>query len=539
MLASPHSHDAAAQTDPTVREFRHIAIWPLQIVASDRTLAQRGYHTALDDAKGSAWSLLSDEFGCGEGAFQERHYREFVSFLPHVQRFLYGEGGGTGLNAGAGDPPPVRVYRRGDVRSVRIVLEPGGRPIVCDVPHVDLYFFHDVDAVILVCEIAVRDTPLSVASGVMQRFGRAYPAGWTDSGEPANCPWSVEWLDASGAVLAAANYADKRAFLNFVGEKRAARMSDHWSFLLAPLTNHATASGALGFREIEYSRMPAMSYVALDSLDDLTRHDYIRLTLGGAPRAAASAFSARFLKEFEARHVYDRFYADGMDGAGADIRFLTSGETFCIVSGGPPNAMNCNERGLLGQFRHQYFLLFLIAHFHKAALLMLSDRMVAALKNYNSTDRGSIDQFRDAIFSLQESFLRFSQRYLFAEISGQAHLRDMFRLIRSHLAVDKLHQEVRGEIIDMVQYLDSSALRRQSGAMHRLTVVTVVGLVGAIATGFLGMNILDETDNPLSVKAAYFAAAVGGVLVFLGVAIAYSRRLGKIMDKLSGDYRKT
>ena len=34
------------------------------------------------------------------------------------------------------------------------------------------------------------------------------------------------------------------------------------------------------------------------------------------------------------------------------------------------------ERRLLAQFRHQYFLLFLIAHFHKAALLMLSDRLV-------------------------------------------------------------------------------------------------------------------------------------------------------------------
>ena len=31
------------------------------------------------------------------------------------------------------------------------------------------------------------------------------------------------------------------------------------------------------------------------------------------------------------------------------------------------------ENGLLGQFRHQFFLLALIPHFHKAALLMLSD----------------------------------------------------------------------------------------------------------------------------------------------------------------------
>ena len=32
------------------------------------------------------------EFLIDPSEFQERHYREFVTFLPHVQRVLYGEG---------------------------------------------------------------------------------------------------------------------------------------------------------------------------------------------------------------------------------------------------------------------------------------------------------------------------------------------------------------------------------------------------------------------------------------------------------------
>ena len=84
-------------------------------------------------------------------AFQERHYREFVSFLPHVQRFLYGDAPGPVRGLGNGDAP-LRVYRRTDIAAVRMVLSEGAAPVTCHVAHVDLHFFHDVDAVILAVE---------------------------------------------------------------------------------------------------------------------------------------------------------------------------------------------------------------------------------------------------------------------------------------------------------------------------------------------------------------------------------------------------
>ena len=41
------------------------------------------------------------EFLIDPSEFQERHYREFVTFLPHVQRVLYGEGAvGAGPSSG-------------------------------------------------------------------------------------------------------------------------------------------------------------------------------------------------------------------------------------------------------------------------------------------------------------------------------------------------------------------------------------------------------------------------------------------------------
>ncbi len=37
------------------------------------------------------WREVEKTFGDDPGAFRERYYKEFVTFLPNVQRFLYGD----------------------------------------------------------------------------------------------------------------------------------------------------------------------------------------------------------------------------------------------------------------------------------------------------------------------------------------------------------------------------------------------------------------------------------------------------------------
>jgi Mg2+ and Co2+ transporter CorA len=169
---------------------------------------------------------------------------------------------------------------------------------------------------------------------------------------------------------------------------------------------------------------------------------------------------------------------------------------------------------------------------------MLSDRMVGAIKKLDPRLPASLNTFRDETFELQENFLRFSQRYLFTEISGRTHIRDLFHMIRTHLCIDRLHQEARSDIADMVHYLDSTTLRKQSGSMHRLTVVTVMGLTGTFATGFLGMNLLSAAEEPLSVKALYFGAICGVAAILTGLAVVYSSPLSRLLEKIAGENRK-
>jgi hypothetical protein len=293
--------------DLRVRHFRQIVLWPLQIMpANGRPVSA---DRLLQELAPGTWSLVEDEFGNNEEPLQERHYREFVSFLPHVQRFLYGDAAGPVRQLGYGDAP-LRIYRRQDVRAVRVTLHAGAEPVTCQVAHVDLHFFFDVDAVILAFELFATDLPLAVAKDITYRFGRAYPSGWSETGEPVHCPAKVEFLGHDGEVLAASDYGDRDAYLSFVGERRSPRIAAHWEFLLAPFVSHAANPEApLRFRQIEYYRMPVMTYLALDSLADLGRADFVRLAFATGPGVRdESPFAEHSLHDFEKRHCYDRFY---------------------------------------------------------------------------------------------------------------------------------------------------------------------------------------------------------------------------------------
>ena len=195
----------------------------------------------------------------------------------------------------------------------------------------------------------------------------------------------------------------------------------------------------------------------------------------------------------------------------------------------------CRDRGVLAQFRHQHFLLFLIAHFQKAALLMSSDRLVEALKNLDVGDPVSVRRFKRAIRGSFEGFLRFTHRYWFHEVSEQAQVRALFHLCTTHLGIDALYDEVKVRIADMNSYLDADSLRRQANTVVRLTVVTILGLIGTVTTGFLGMNLIAEADASRLTKLLLFVAVFVPTTALTFYTMSKSKGLSDFLDALSDE----
>ena len=536
-------------SDPTgdvtkrVRHFRQILVWPLQLAPLAPDAPLRTHWSALRlIADNNPWNEVADEFGVDPKQFQERHYSEFVTFLPYVRRFLYGEGKpapvADSVEAHANESP-IRVFRRTDIAQLRVRFE-ADSVRTFEIAHVDLYFFFDIDVVIPVVEIYADDLTLVEAEATMYRLGRAFPAYWDAQGRGGHCVELAEWLAHDGTVLAASDFEAREKYLSYVCTHRAPRFSAHWSFLLRPLVpEHSDDAGFVRYQQVEYARMPLLAYLAMEDARQLTRADFVRLGLVTAPGGSSDLpYSARHVRDFEDRYCYDQFWND-QRAEHPGTRLMNCGHAFVMVGDASDPYFLDRDSGLLGQFRHQYFLLFLIPHFNKATLLMLSDRMADALNRLDIDDIESVKAFKITIRGLLETFLRFTHRYWFHEVSDQPQARDLYKMTTGFLATDALYAEVRESIEDMSAYLDSDSLRRQANTVVRLTVVTIFGLIGTVATGFLGMNIFALAELPTLDRIVIFFAVLIPTALLTFYSVRKAKRLSDFLEALSDERMPT
>jgi hypothetical protein len=525
------------QSPPRVERFHQSLLWPLRLVRAPGASRLRRPWEALTAHPGSPWVEQADEYTGQPDAFHERHYQEFLTFLPFVQRVLFGEGRRPGAAPDALGESGMKTLRRTDVAALRVSTSPEAEPITLQVVHTDLLFFYDIDVALLNVELVGEQLALPQVQELLYRLGRAYPAGWDAEGQPLHSVWDAEWLDAQGQPLARSDAREGERFIQHVQQRRAPRVAAHWAYLLQPMLadqdDTVANSVPLRYRQIEYYRMPVMAFLAVDDPTRISRADFVRLGLVTGAGGPELPYGEQHLSDFESRYCWDRFWH--AHGAAPHTRYLCCGHALVVVGRADATFFACRDRGVLAQFRHQHFLLFLLVHFQKAALLMFADRLVEALRRLNVGDPDNVRAFKREIRSAFEGFLRFTHRYWFHEVSEQAQARAIYGLLHQHLNVQALYSEVKTRIGDMAQYLETDSIRRQANTVVRLTVVTIFGLVGTITTGFLGMNLLAESEAPMGQRVAVFALTLCVTVGITVVTIVKSKRLSDFLDALSDE----
>ncbi len=522
-----------SQPEHLVRHFRDVLVWPVQIRPGFA-----GENVARIDrlmTDGGRWALVDDEFTADPTEFQERHYKEFVAFLPYVQRFLYGESRSGTPNGQPSRAAPMAVYRRTDVAALSVTLRPGDAPIRLRVAHVDLYLFLDMDVALLNVEVAADDLPLATALELLYRFGRAYPTGWDEKGQGVHNVHRSELLDREGRVLASSDSEKRERYLQFVCRNRAPCVGALWAWLLRPLVlDQEEEPGEWRFRLIEYYRMPMMAYLALDNPRALSREDFIRIGfVANLPSRDPLPLRDPAVIRFERLHCEDRFWTDSEDGPNS--RFICTGNALVLVGEAGSDYFRDADHGFLARFRHQYFLVFLIAHFHRAALLSFSDGLASAVNDLDIRDSESVRRFKRSIRQSFETFLRFTHRYWFHEVSEQGLVQTLFQRTTQHLRNDELFADVKEQVREMSAYLDSDSQRRQSGTVLRLTVVTIFGLIATVVTGYFGMNLFSFPEVPESRKLLQFGVVTVVTLSLVLFAVARSKRLSDFLEAMSDE----
>ncbi len=508
-----------------VREFHHTLLWPITLGALSRKAGadNLNYWDVLKRQPGP-WqyvddTLLIEDESCLAG------YEEFVYFLPYVQRFLYGVG-----DEGRGAQSSLHAFKRDDIATVEVNLKANSPVIKLDVLRARLYFFYDVDVAVAVLEVAGKDIPLADAVEMMDRFGRPYAPAWEASNQGAHCPHRVAFFDAAGALLSQSDYGDREKFIDLVRAERQTPLSMHWEYFLSPLMPAYLPGGVIKYHQIENKRIPIMTYLSFDDPTELTRGDMVRI--GFAAKWGDSntlPYASSFLSNFESEYCYDRYWCPEDKQDDMMTRYLFCGVSFAMVTKANHNAT------LLRQYRHQFYQIGLIANFNKAALLSLSNRFSRAVERLNVRNFESVKQFKKHVRETLEVFLRFNHRYWFHEISNQVQASDFFKRWSHQLGSDALYQEVREEARDINEYLDADRTRKQTDNAMRLTVVSSCGMIGTVATGFLGMNLFSHDGYTTIIKVGIFLAVFLPTMVLALYTVMLSRRIANFMEALSSE----
>jgi Mg2+ and Co2+ transporter CorA len=116
--------------------------------------------------------------------------------------------------------------------------------------------------------------------------------------------------------------------------------------------------------------------------------------------------------------------------------------------------------------------------------------------------------------------------------------RDLFRLWVEHLSLQRLYANVREQISDMSNYLDSDMLRRQSSTIVRLTVVTMMSILGTVTTGFLGMNLFAHAEQDSLTKLGIFSVVLVGITLLTYLVLRRSQALARFLESVA-DTRST
>lgn len=87
----------------------------------------------------------------------------------------------------------------------------------------------------------------------------------------------------------------------------------------------------------------------------------------------------------------------------------------------------------------------------------------------------------------------------------------------------------------MNEYLNIDTLRRQANTAIRLTVVTTFGLVGTVATGFVGMNVIAYADQPMINRVILFLLVLVPTAWLTFYTIYKSKRLSDFLEALSDE----
>jgi len=166
-------------------------------------------------------------------------------------------------------------------------------------------------------------------------------------------------------------------------------------------------------------------------------------------------------------------------------------------------------------FNTRYYLMALVALFYRATLLDFAERTALVSKRlYLDQEDGKLTPENIRIANgLRAEFLHFSNYWYFDELANKDEEVEHFALQCEQYRIGPVKKEIEEEVEKLNASLQDYSAFRNTEAVNRLAMLSLIVGAGAVLTGFFGMNfgrdfarLFFEPDQ--SSLAVHYAAVV-------------------------------
>jgi hypothetical protein len=197
-------------------------------------------------------------------------------------------------------------------------------------------------------------------------------------------------------------------------------------------------------------------------------------------------------------------------------------------------AFDCDEHDLREgflihrMFDTRYYLMIIIALFYRATLLNFNERTALVSKrlylDQEATGRVTLENARLAN-TLRADFLHFSNHWYFDELANKDEELEHFAALCREYRIEPIKNDIEAELEKLDASLHNYNQMRNTEAVNRLAMLSLIMGAGAVLTGFFGMNFGREFAqlffDPGSQSAYVHYTAVGGVALLAFGALAF------------------
>ncbi|MCC7173688.1 MAG: hypothetical protein IT159_00710 [Bryobacterales bacterium] len=444
-------------------------------------------------------------------------YQDMVFFHPVVRRVFFDttdESGGAG-----GHEALLRCYEIPIPQDARLWLEASdlkGRGAKVEVTDLRLFLFANGMGIL---SIGVEAFNLTAAQGlwINETLRKVYPSSARQVREGRFPNRIALTLERAGAAAPLVEEAFERAEMTGMLPPLSRTITD-----LLYFTDYSRQE----YEPVLDERMIVYTYFGLDptGLPEgfLQSEDYQVLLsrfLYVDRAAEGYRYEPEFTRQQMERQLYRRWAHQGT------YYGFTSYSNITATVG----AFDCDEHQLHEgflihrMFSTRYYLMALVALFYRAALLDFSERTAMVSKQLyldQEDNRFALENIRLAS-DLRGDFLHFSNYWYFYELANKDEENEHFAMQCREYRIQSMKGEIEEEIEKLNASLHNFYQFRNTEAVNRLTVLSLLLGAGAVVTGFFGMNFgrdfarfFFEPDK--SALPAHYAALIFVVLMAFG-----------------------